>query len=107
MKKTVLAVLLAVSLFACNNNNKSIPDVSDIKVDITWERFDRDFFSIDSNNILPGLDKLNNKYPVLTGIFLQNVLGLDSAATLPGVKLLITISGNLYDTVYTVFKNTT
>ena len=106
MKKTVLAVVLAVSLFACNNNNKDIPDVSDIKVDIKLERFDRDFFSIDSNNILAGLDKLNSKYPILTGIFLQNVLGLDSAATLPGVKHFLSISGNLYDTVNTVFKNT-
>ncbi len=75
-------------------------------MDIKLERFDRDFFAIDSNNVLPGLNKLNKKYPILTGIFLQNILGLDSASTLPGVKNFISMSGNLHDTVNTVFKNT-
>jgi hypothetical protein len=106
MKKNILALLLTVSIFACNNDKKDIPDVSDIKVDIKLERFDRDFFAIDSNDVDPGLNKLYNKYPTLTGIFLQNVLGLDSASTLQGVKNFITMSGNLHDTVNTVFKNT-
>ncbi|MEP6700270.1 MAG: hypothetical protein ABJA85_03105 [Bacteroidota bacterium] len=105
MKKTGFVLLIALSLFACRKK-KSIPDVSAIKVDINLQRFDRDFFAIDSNNILPGLDKLNRKYPVLTNIFLQNILGLDSASTLPGVKRFINLSRGLYDTVNTVFKNT-
>lgn len=105
MKKTSLIVLLAVSLFACKKK-KGIPDISDIKVDIKLERFDRDFFAIDTNDIWPSLTKLNKKYPSLTGIFLQNVLGLDSASAITGVKRFIGMSGNLYDTVNTVFKNT-
>ena len=105
MKKITFILLLAVSLFACKKK-KGIPDVSDIKVDINLERFDRDFFTIDSNNILPGLNELNKKYPALTTIFLQNILGLDSASTLPGVKRFISLSGGLYDTVNTIFKNT-
>lgn len=106
MKKTILALFVTISLFACNNNKKNIPDVSDIKVDIKLERFDREFFSIDSNNVLPGLNKLNEKYPALTNIFLQNILGLDSSSTLAGVKRFINLSDGLYDTVNTVFKNT-
>lgn len=105
MKKTSLIVLLAVSLFACKKK-KGIPDISDIKVDIKLERFDRDFFAIDTNDIWPSLTKLNKKYPSLTGIFFQNVLGLDSASAITGVKRFIGMSGNLYDTVNTVFKNT-
>ena len=105
MKKTALALLLIVFLFACKKK-KTIPDVSDIKVDIKLERFDRDFFSIDSNNVLPGLNKLHEKYPVLTTIFLQNILGLDSGSTLPGVKRFINQSSGLYDTVNIVFKTT-
>ncbi len=105
MKKITFILLLAVSLFACKKK-KGIPDVSDIKVDINLERFDRDFFTIDSNNVLPGLNELNKKYPALTTIFLQNILGLDSASTLPGVKRFIGLSGGLYDTVNTIFKNT-
>ena len=105
MKKTSLVLLLAVSLFACKKK-KGIPDVSDIKVDIKLERFDRDFFAIDSNNVWPGLTQLNKKYPSLTDIFLQNILGLDSASAASGVKRFISMSGGLYDTVNTVFKNT-
>jgi len=105
MQKNSLIFLLALSLFACKNK-KGIPDVSGIDVSIKLERFDKDFFAIDSNNVLPGLDRLNSKYPVLTTIFLQNILGLDSASTLPGVKRFLSMSGDLYDTVSTVFKNT-
>ncbi len=106
MKKTAVAFLLAFSLFACKDK-KDAPNVSAIDVKIQLDRFDRDFFAIDSNNILPSLNALNNKYPVLTSIFLENILGLDSASTLPGVKQFISLSGGLYDTVNDVFKNTT
>ena len=105
MKKTGLILFLVIFLFACKKK-KGIPDVSDIKVDIKLERFDRDFFAIDSNNVMPGLKDLNKKYPSVTGIFLQNVLGLDSATAIQGVKRFISLSGGLYDTVNTVFKNT-
>lgn len=105
MKKTVLVLLLAVSFFACKKR-KGIPDVSHINVDLQLKRFDRDFFTIDSNDVMTGLQELNRKYPVLTTIFLQNILGLDSASTIPGVKKFLSLSNGLYDTVNTVFKNT-
>jgi hypothetical protein len=106
MKKAAFALSLSLLFFACNNKKSDAPDVSDIKVDIKLERFDRDFFAIDTNNVLQGLDNLYAKYPGLTNIFLQNVLGLDSSSTLHGVRNFISMSGNLYDTVNTVFKNT-
>lgn len=105
MKKILIVLSLVLFLFSCKSDKK-IPDVSDIKVDINLERFDRDFFAIDTNNVLAGLNNLNEKYPVATPIFLQFVLGVDSAAMIPGVKNFISLSGKLYDTVNTVFKNT-
>jgi hypothetical protein len=105
MKKTCLLILLTICLFACKKK-KGIPDVSAIKVDIKLERFDREFFAIDTNNIWQGLKTLNKKYPDITGIFLQNILGLDSASAVPGIKKFISLSGGLYDTVNTVFKTT-
>ncbi|MEQ1678158.1 MAG: hypothetical protein ABL876_15740 [Chitinophagaceae bacterium] len=103
--KKIITLLFCISFFACNNK-KGIPDVSGIAVEVKLDRFDRDFFAIDSNNVLPGLNQLNVKYPSLTPIFLESVLGLDSASTLPGVKRFISLSGGLYDTVNTVFKST-
>ena len=105
MKKIVFSLLFSLSLIACKKK-KGIPDVSDIKVDIRLERFDRDFFTIDTNNVMQGLNNINSKYPTLTGIFLQNILALDSASVVSGVKGFISLSGNLYDTVNIVFKNT-
>jgi hypothetical protein len=105
MKRFLIFLTVCFFLFSCKQK-KGIPDVSGIGVSLKLERFDRDFFSIDTNNILPGLNQLHNKYPVLTNIFLQNILGLDSASTLPGVKRFIALSGGLYDTIGNVFPNT-
>jgi hypothetical protein len=105
MKKTGLLLLIIPVFFACNSK-KGGPDVSAIKVDIKLLRFDKDFFAIDSTDILPGLNQLNQDYPLLTNIFLRNILGLDSAATLPGVKRFLTLNQSIKDSVYDVFKNT-
>jgi hypothetical protein len=105
MKNIFPALLLFLLLFACDNKNGN-PDVSSINVDIKWERFDKDFFSIDSNNVLPGLTRLHQLYPLLTSIFLQNILGLDSATTLPGVRRFLHQSQFIDDSVNAVFKDT-
>ncbi|HEV7781899.1 MAG TPA: hypothetical protein VGO58_11580 [Chitinophagaceae bacterium] len=106
MKKTALVLLLSVALFSCKKK-KNTPKVDDIQVNIQLERFDRDFFALDTNNLLAGLTELNKKHPGLTSIFLRDILGLDSALMLTGVKNFLHLSGGLYDTVNTVFKNTT
>jgi hypothetical protein len=105
MKKNWLVLLLAIAIIGCNNN-RTTPDVSDIKVNLTLERFERDFFVIDSNNVLPGLNNLNEKYPLLTNIFLQNILGLDSASTLSGVKRFLHQNESISAATNDVFKNT-
>jgi hypothetical protein len=106
MKKTSGIIFLIILIVTSCNNHKNIPDVSGIKVNFTMERFDRDFFSIDSNNVLPGLNRLYEKYPLMTSIFLQNILGLDSMATLPGVKRFLHVSRPVHDSINMVFKNT-
>lgn len=105
MKKTIALSLLFLILFSCNSK-KAGPDVSEVKIDIKLQRFDRDFFTIDSNNVVLGLTKVHTKYPVLTGIFLENILGLDSSNIVTGVKRFLSLSNNLYDTVNRVFNNT-
>lgn len=105
MKKIFSLFLIALAIASCKDK-KNIPDVSAIKVDITLNRFDQDFFSIDSNNVLPGLNRVHQQYPALTTIFLQNILGLDSASTLPGVKRFLNMGQAIYDSVNDVFRNT-
>jgi hypothetical protein len=104
--KKILAVLLLFSVLIACNSKTNAPDVSKIDIDLKLQRFDRDFFAIDTNNINQELNQLLKKYPVVTPIFIQNILGLDSASLVTGVKRFLSMSGRLYDTVNTVFKNT-
>lgn len=74
--KKLLGLLLLVCLFfSCKNND--IPDVSNIKIDITVKRFEKDFFSIDTNNILNELQRLRIKYPSFINDYTNQILGFD------------------------------
>ncbi len=108
MKKTSLLILITFSLFACKGD-KNIPDVSTINVDIKIERFDKDFFAIDTTNVFQGLDQLNKKYPEVTPIFLQYILGVDSSNVESGIKNFIRLSkgSELYEKMNSLFKSTT
>src|SRR5678815_5338701 len=57
------------------------PDVSKIKVDITIERFDKSFFSIDTNNTAAGLNELMKEHPDFYTDFMQQVLGVSGSDT--------------------------
>src|SRR5882672_8330132 len=70
-----LSLVLLVLVFAACKNGKNIPDVSGIPVTVHLERFDKAFFSIDSNNIVVGLYQLNHEFPYFTSDFVTNILG--------------------------------
>lgn len=81
--KTVVAFGL-VLLGACSSNSKG-PDVSNIKVEVPVERFEKDFFSMDTIGIEKGLRNLEVKYPSLYPIFIRNILGLNDSSRDKGV----------------------
>lgn len=73
--KTVMSImrlsissLLILVFTSCNNSNNK-PDVSDIKVDVKIERFDKDFFSMDTNRLNQSLNELNKKYPAFLQLY--------------------------------------
>ena len=106
MKKLPLYCLcLAVILFSCKDKNNA-PDVSAVKADIKLERFDQDFFSIDTLALQNSLPALQKKYPVLLPVFIQNILGVDSTSLVRGISSFIRLSKSIHDTVNIVFKNT-
>jgi hypothetical protein len=72
----LLGFLIASIFFSCKNND--IPDVSNIKVDLKVQRFEKDFFSIDTNKILNEIQRLEIKYPVFIKDFTQQILGFDN-----------------------------
>lgn len=75
MKVYFYFLLIGSLLFSCKDNN--IPDVSKIKVELTVQRFEKDFFAIDTNNVLPEIERLRQNYPVFINDFVQQILGFD------------------------------
>lgn len=109
MKRTGLIALLLCTLFACRDKN--IPDVSGIKVELTAQRFDQDFFAVDTNRLMPSLQQLGQQYPHFVTDYFQNILGLppfadngDQATQL--VKQFIRDYTPIKDTVNKVFPST-
>ena len=74
MKKW-LTIGILIFEFSCTGK-KNIPDVSSIKADLKLQRFEKDYFAIDSNRTEASLDSLNNRYPVFLKDFLFNILGV-------------------------------
>lgn len=59
---------------SCKGRN--IPDVSGIKVDLQLQRFDKDFFSVDTTHIDKSLQQLHQKYPSFLQDFVFKILAL-------------------------------
>ena len=74
-----MRIVLALCLFICIavscRNNNGAPDVSGIKIDLQVQRFEEDFFRIDSNNVLGGIRSLTSKYPIFINDFVGKILG--------------------------------
>ncbi|MFY7651539.1 MAG: hypothetical protein ACOVQE_02500 [Chitinophagaceae bacterium] len=71
-----IAFILLVFIVGCKGKKK-IPDVSGISVNIATLRFEQAFFSIDTNHINEGVQKLYEKYPGFTQDFLFNIVGIN------------------------------
>ncbi len=108
MLKLFFFILTLPFFISCNN--ESGPDVSAIKVNIPMERFDQDFFSLDSNKLESALPLLQKKYPSLFPIFIENILGLgalsqENPAILPGTKRYLAMNSAIFDSVELAFKD--
>jgi hypothetical protein len=101
MKKTFLLLFIAV-LFAGCNNNKNVPDVSEIKIELETKRFDRDFFSLDTLGIQEGLSSLQAKYPDFLSIFLQNIIGVNDDE---GVKAFYRSYKQVFDSAQKIYAD--
>ena len=69
-------VFILIIISSCKGKN--IPNVSAIKVDLQIQRFDKDFFSIDTNHTDQSLAQLHQKYPLFIQDFIFNILALSS-----------------------------
>ena len=65
-----LSLVVAIFFFSCSNK-KDAPDVSDIKVDVTVHRFEKDFFAIDTNQLQSSLQVVERKYPAFLSVYFK------------------------------------
>src|SRR5258705_1292930 len=110
MKKSWFVFLFLVFIMACNNKGSG-PDVSNIKVDVKLERFEKSFFSLDSNNISAGLARVRSEFPDFYPDFMQNILGVsgtdNDTATLAVIKQFLTSYSSFAADLEKKFNNTT
>ncbi|QJB41470.1 hypothetical protein HF324_27950 [Chitinophaga oryzae] len=71
--------LTALFLYACNTGPKA-PDVSHIPMNVSIHRFDSALFTIDTNNIQPGLTRLHQSYPLFMPVYISEIMNFGAFA---------------------------
>jgi hypothetical protein len=105
MKYFFSILVPVILLWSCNNGDK-IPDVSNIKVDISTQRFEKDFFALDTTKPLPALMQLQNKYPEFLGDYTGQVLGLNKEADAGTViRTFLSSYQPIYDSIKQLFAD--
>jgi hypothetical protein len=102
MKKIFACLFLVLSFITCNNNRKNIPDVSAIKIDLKVQRFDEDFFAIDTTVLEKSISALQVRYPDFLPIFLQNIIGVSNEE---GIKIFFRLYKPVFDSSQKLYSN--
>jgi len=102
MKKICIGLVISVFFITCNNNKKDIPDVSGVKADLVVQRFDEDFFNIDTLAVEKSVSGLQLKYPDFAPVFLQQILGVTSNE---GIKTYYRLYKPVYDSSQKVYES--
>lgn len=94
-------LLLSTLLFVITScNNKKVPDVSHIKINLHIERFEQDFFKADTNNLSKYFDSLNAKYGSFFTDYLQGILGLNRQPELILQDAKLFLTDSVYNEIY-------
>ncbi|MBC7903728.1 MAG: hypothetical protein H7Y27_09905 [Gemmatimonadaceae bacterium] len=107
MKKGLFYTTLLLALWSCSN--ESGPDVSGIKVDATINRFDKDFFSMDTSKIEASMDALETRYSYFVRDFVQFIVlgSAPDSVVSPAVRAgqYFAVTKPLYDSIRGRFEN--
>ena len=64
------SLIVALFFLSCSNK-KDAPDVSDINIDVKVHRFEKDFFAIDTTQLQPALQAVEQKYPAFLAVYFK------------------------------------
>ncbi|MGZ3837276.1 MAG: gliding motility lipoprotein GldB [Flavisolibacter sp.] len=99
----IATVLLLVSC----RNDPNRPDASGIKVNVSIDRFEQDFFALDTNRLAGGLMELNRRFPDFYPFYLQQILRIPGADTsgYPVIREIIRSYGPIYDSLEKKYRS--
>ena len=101
-----------VFLIACNpdsdRSGRPVPDVSGIKINLQFDRFDEDLWSVDTNRLDDGVSFLEKKHPDFAPLLFERILKnpqnpKETAAEILGSLVRPIQMRNLKDSVNRVF----
>ncbi|MBU6159160.1 MAG: hypothetical protein KGP35_09035, partial [Bacteroidetes bacterium] len=108
MKFHILYFSIILSL-SCRNQSDA-PDISNINVNLKVERFEKDFYALDTNRIREGLFSLEKKYPDFLPLYINHVLGLgplndSNELAFSGTKLFLRLNRKPYEYSSKLYEN--
>ena len=110
MRIIVALFCLSLIVASCNNAEKT-PDVSNIKLDISTLRFDRDLFGLDTLHFAAQFGQLQAKYPSFAENYIYTILGADQKWPADSVSAyvlgFVSSYRSIYDSSQAVFKDFT
>jgi hypothetical protein len=102
MKKICIGLLVSAFFIGCNNNNNNAPDISGINVSLELQRFDEDFFKMDTMAVDKSLGQLELKYPDFAPLFFQNILGVTDPTS---IKTYYRLYHPVYDSSQKIYSD--
>jgi hypothetical protein len=103
MKRLIIICFAAAMIAACNH--KSGPDISNIKMEIPVERFDRDYFSMDTTRISESLQGLFSRHRGFYNDFMSEILGVSPDNNDPKTQLVAKQFYHDYSSIYDSLKS--
>jgi hypothetical protein len=73
-RASFIGISFFIILLSCKNSKG--PDVSGVDIALSTERFEKDFFALDTTRLAASLDVLATKYPAFFPDFLVHILGV-------------------------------
>lgn len=107
---SILMFVLAVANFSCHRGDNS-NDIKNIKINVQFYDFYKDFAALDTNNLQAGLEKIKAKYPDFLDLYLDGLANINMNGDYSKTDVLrgfLTYPDfkNLFDTVMKVYPDT-
>ncbi len=108
MRFFIVLFFVAAGIFSCRNSDNT-PDVESVKVEMVTQRFEKDFFTLDTTQLIPNLDKLIARYPSFGENFFTTILNTDpkwpADTTAAYIQSFMSAYRNVYDSSQKMFSD--